>query len=99
MTFSIKDDFRDLRWTNTKPEHLDYPYAQFLFIGQSGIRNAVEPKSKDIKAGKENPEDVLEEIADEDEKRMEHLDGDDSASIFADLQARAKDYPKLQTTF
>ncbi|KAJ0332855.1 hypothetical protein COL5a_001582 [Colletotrichum fioriniae] len=96
---SIKDDFRDLRWTNTKPEHLDYPYAQFLFIGQSGIRNAVEPKSKDIKAGKENPEDVLEEIADEDEKRMEHLDGDDSASIFADLQARAKDYPKLQTTF
>ncbi|EXF84153.1 hypothetical protein CFIO01_05656 [Colletotrichum fioriniae PJ7] len=96
---SIKDDFRDLRWTDTKPEHLDYPYAQFLFIGQSGIRNAVEPKSKDIKAGKENPEDVLEEIADEDEKRMEHLDGDDSASIFADLQARAKDYPKLQTTF
>ncbi|KAK1496612.1 hypothetical protein CTAM01_08250 [Colletotrichum tamarilloi] len=96
---SIKDDFRDLRWTNTKPEHLDYPYAQFLFIGESGIRNAVEPKSKDVKAGKENPEDVLEEIAEEDEKRMEHLSGDDSASIFADLQARAKDYPKLQTTF
>ncbi|KXH37290.1 hypothetical protein CNYM01_01303 [Colletotrichum nymphaeae SA-01] len=96
---SIKDDFRDLRWTNTKPEHLDYPYAQFLFIGQSEFSNAVEPKSKDVKAGKENPEDVLEEIADEDEKRMEHLSGDDSASIFADLQARAKDYPKLQTTF
>ncbi|KXH32899.1 hypothetical protein CSIM01_07526 [Colletotrichum simmondsii] len=96
---SIKDDFRDLRWTNTKPEHLDYPYAQFLFIGQSGISSAVEPKSKDVKAGKENPEDVLEEIAEEDEKRMEHLSGDDSASIFADLQARAKDYPKLQTTF
>ncbi|KAK1635538.1 hypothetical protein BDP81DRAFT_322036 [Colletotrichum phormii] len=97
---SIKDDFRDLRWTNTKPEHLDYPYAQFLFIGQSsGIKNAVEPKSKDVKAGKENPEDVLQEIGDEDEKRMKHLSGDDSASIFADLQARAKDYPKLQTTF
>ncbi|KAL2875619.1 hypothetical protein SGCOL_009238 [Colletotrichum sp. CLE4] len=96
---SIKDDFRDLRWTNTKPEHLDYPYAQFLFIGQSGIENAVEPKSKDVKAGKENPEDVLQEIGDEDEKRMKHLSGDDSASIFADLQARVKDYPKLQTTF
>ncbi|KAK1714556.1 hypothetical protein CaCOL14_007380 [Colletotrichum acutatum] len=96
---SIKDDFRDLRWTNTKPEHLDYPNAQFLFIGQSEFSNAVEPKSKDVKAGKENPEDILEEIADEDEKRMEHLSGDDSASIFADLQVRAKDYPKLQTTF
>ncbi|KXH66564.1 hypothetical protein CSAL01_10738 [Colletotrichum salicis] len=97
---SIKDDFRDLRWTNTKPEHLDYPYAQLLFIGQSsGIKNAVEPKPKDVKAGKENPEDVLQEIGDEDEKRMKHLSGDDSASIFADLQARAEDYPKLQTTF
>ncbi|OHE94087.1 hypothetical protein CORC01_10662 [Colletotrichum orchidophilum] len=100
VVFSIKDDFRDLRWTNTKPEHLDYPNAQFLLIGESsGIKNAVEPKSKDVKAGKEDPEDVLQEIEDEDAKRMEHLSGDDSASIFADLQARAKDYPKLQTTF
>ncbi|KAK1962235.1 hypothetical protein LY78DRAFT_260002 [Colletotrichum sublineola] len=96
----IKDQFRDLRWIPTKPEHLDYVYSQVLMIGESsGIKKAVEPKQKDVKAGKDKPEDVLQEIEDEDTKRMEHLSGDDSASIFADLQARAKDYPQLQTTF
>ncbi|KAK2063133.1 hypothetical protein LY76DRAFT_535488 [Colletotrichum caudatum] len=96
----IKDQFRDLRWMPTKPEHLDYANSQVLMIGESsGIEKAVEPKGKDVKAGKDKPEDVLQEIEDEDSKRMEHLSGDESASIFTDLQARAKDYPKLQTTF
>ncbi|KAK1984755.1 hypothetical protein LZ30DRAFT_779597 [Colletotrichum cereale] len=96
----IKDQFRDLRWMPTKPEHLDYVNSQVLMIGESsGIEKAVEPKQKDVKAGKDNPEEVLQEIEDEDTKRMEHLSGDDSASIFADLQASAKDYPQLQTTF
>lgn len=84
----------------TKPEHLDYANAQVLLIGESsGIEKAVEPKKKDVKQGNDDPETVLQEIEDEDIKRMEHLSGDDSASIFADLQARAKDYPQLQTTF
>jgi len=96
----IKDQFRDLRWMPSKPEHLDYVNSQVLMIGESsGIDKAVEPKQKDVKAGKDKPGDVLQEIEDEDTKRMEHLSGDDSASIFADLQARAKDYPQLQTTF
>ncbi|WQF80587.1 hypothetical protein CDEST_05601 [Colletotrichum destructivum] len=96
----IKDQFRDLRWMPTKPEHLDYANAQVLLIGESsGIEKAVEPKKKDVKQGNDDPETVLQEIEDEDIKRMEHLSGDDSASIFADLQARAKDYPQLQTTF
>ncbi|KAK2041932.1 hypothetical protein LZ31DRAFT_376362 [Colletotrichum somersetense] len=96
----IKGQFRDLRWMPTKPEHLDYVNSQVLMIGESsGIEKAVEPKEKDVKAGKDKPEDVLQEIEDEDTKRMEHLSGDESASIFTDLQARAKDYPKLQTTF
>lgn len=84
----------------SKPEHLDFAHAQILMIGESsGIDKAVEPRKKDVKDGKDDPREVLEEIEDEDTKRMEHLAGDDSASIFADLQARAKDYPKLQTTF
>ncbi|GKT47511.1 uncharacterized protein ColSpa_07692 [Colletotrichum spaethianum] len=96
----IKEQFRDLRWMPTKPEHLDYVNSQVLMIGESsGIEKAVEPKKKDVKAGKDDPEEVLQEMEDEDTKRMEHLSGDDSASIFADLQARAKDYPQLQTTF
>ncbi|WYZ45001.1 hypothetical protein EsH8_VIII_000317 [Colletotrichum jinshuiense] len=100
FTQKIKEEFRDLRWMPSKPEHLDFAHAQILMIGESsGIDKAVEPRKKDVKDGKDDPREVLEEIEDEDTKRMEHLAGDDSASIFADLQARAKDYPKLQTTF
>ncbi|KAJ3962813.1 hypothetical protein N0V92_000501 [Colletotrichum tropicale] len=96
----INKEFRDLRWMPTKPEHLDYANAQILLIGESsGIKKATEPRKKDAKEGNEEPEKVLEQIEDEDTKRMENLAEDDSGAIFADLQARAKDYPKLQTTF
>ncbi|KAH0432249.1 hypothetical protein CcaCcLH18_06604 [Colletotrichum camelliae] len=96
----INKEFRDLRWMPTKPEHLDYANAQILLIGESsGIKKATEPRKKDVKEGNEEPEKVLEQIEDEDTKRMENLAEDDSGAIFADLQARAKDYPKLQTTF
>ncbi|KAK2775762.1 hypothetical protein CKAH01_12718 [Colletotrichum kahawae] len=96
----INKEFRDLRWMPTKPEHLGYANAQILLIGESsGIKKATEPRKKDVKEGNEEPEKVLEQIEDEDTKRMENLAEDDSGAIFADLQARAKDYPKLQTTF
>ncbi|KAI8193112.1 hypothetical protein KHU50_012723 [Colletotrichum sp. SAR 10_65] len=96
----INKEFRDLRWMPTKPEHLDYANAQILLIGESsGIKKATEPRKKDVKEGNEEPEKILEQIEDEDTKRMENLAEDDSGAIFADLQARAKDYPKLQTTF
>lgn len=97
--FRIKEEFRDLRWMPSKPEHLDYANAQILMIGESGLKNATEPRKKDVKEGNEEPKEVLEEIEEEDTKRMEKLADDDSIAIFADLQARAKDYPKLQTTF
>jgi hypothetical protein len=42
---------------------------------------------------------VLEHLEDDDVKRMKHLAEDQSAAIYADLHAQAKDYPKLQTTF
>ncbi|KAL0944707.1 uncharacterized protein CTRU02_202594 [Colletotrichum truncatum] len=96
----IQEEFRDLRWMPSKPEHLDFPNAQILLIGESsGLKKATEPRKKDIKEGNEEPKDVLEEIEDEDTQRMQNLADDDSSAIFADLQARAKDYPKLQTTF
>jgi 6-phosphofructokinase len=80
----------------TEPDHLDFPNAQILLIGESsGVDKAVEPQEKD----KKEPEDVLEELEEEDLERMKHLGGDDSAAIFKDLEAKAKDYPKLQTTF
>lgn len=84
----------------TKPSHLDYVNAQILLIGESsGIQKAVEPQKEDKESGAKEPVEVLEELEEEDLERMKDLPGDDSAAIFADLQARANDYPKLQTTF
>ncbi|KAI6090681.1 hypothetical protein F4821DRAFT_255915 [Hypoxylon rubiginosum] len=95
----VFDGFRALRWTATEPKHLDYPNTQFLLIGESsGLEKATEPQ-KDQKEDQEKPIEELEKLEDEDTHRMEGLQGDDSAAIFADLHARAKEYPKLQTTF
>ncbi|KAI2638699.1 hypothetical protein GGS26DRAFT_542621 [Hypomontagnella submonticulosa] len=95
----VMDEFRALRWLPTQPKHLDFPNTQFLLVGESsGIKKATEPQ-KDQEEGQEKPVEELEKLEDEDTHRMEGLQGDDSAAIFADLHARAKDYPKLQTTF
>ncbi|KAI1260902.1 hypothetical protein F5Y18DRAFT_403583 [Xylariaceae sp. FL1019] len=96
----VQEEFRALRWMPTQPKHLDFVNTQFLLIGESnGIEKATEPQKDDVQEGKEKPEEELEKLEDEDTHRMEDLQGDDSAAIFADLDARAKDYPKLQTTF
>ncbi|KAI1778455.1 hypothetical protein F4818DRAFT_301668 [Hypoxylon cercidicola] len=95
----VLDEFRALRWMGTQPKHLNYPNTQFLLIGESsGIQKATEPQ-KDQEDGQEKPIEELEKLEDEDTHRVEGLQGDDSEAIFADLHARAKDYPKLQTTF
>ena len=41
----------------------------------------------------------MEKLEEEDAERMKGLSEDDSGRIFADLEVRAKDYPKLQTEF
>jgi hypothetical protein len=84
-----------------QPKHLDFANAQFLLVGESGgIEKATEPQKEDEKdASKEKPLEELEQLEDEDTKRMQGLKGDASAAIFADLEVKAKDYPKLQTTF
>ncbi|KAI0836616.1 hypothetical protein F5Y06DRAFT_305075 [Hypoxylon sp. FL0890] len=95
----ILDEFRGLRWVATQPKHLDFPNTQFLLIGESsGIQKATEPQ-KGQEEDQEKPREELEKLEDEDTHRMEGLQGDDSAAVFADLHARAQDYPKLQTTF
>ncbi|RYP61493.1 hypothetical protein DL769_007675 [Monosporascus sp. CRB-8-3] len=94
----IQDEFRSLRWIGTNPKHLDVVKTQFLLIGESsGIQKATEPQRK--AEGNEEPIEELEKLEAEDTRRMEHLKGDDSASIYSDLEVHAKDYPKLQTTF
>ncbi|KAI1283955.1 hypothetical protein F5Y07DRAFT_95098 [Xylaria sp. FL0933] len=96
----VLDEFRSLRWMPSQPHHLDYANTQFLLIGESsGIEKATELQKEDEKEGKENPEEELEKLEDEDAHRMEDLTQDDSTAIFADLGALAKDYPNLKTTF
>lgn len=99
----LKKTFRALRWVPSEPAHLDYARAQFLLIGESsGIDKAVEPqteKQEDEKGNEEKPAEEMEKLEHEDTRRMRHLGGDASAAVFADLHARAGDYPKLQTTF
>ncbi len=101
------DEFRSLRWMGTVPKHLDFANTQFLLIGESsGIEKAVqsatnEDQKKDggDKKDEKEPIEELEDLEDEDTERMQHLSKDGSTAIFADLEAHARDYPKLQTTF
>ena len=84
----------------TQPQHLDFVNTQFLLIGESsGVDAALEPQKADQEQGNEEPLDEMEKLEEEDTKRMKGLGQDDSVSIFTDLEAHAKDYPKLQTTF
>lgn len=59
----------------------------------------MQPQKQDQKEGKEEPEEELVKLEEEDAQRMKDLSGDDAKAIFADLGTSAKDYPKLQTTF
>lgn len=95
----ILEEFRGLRWFPTQPKHLDYVNAQLLLIGERSIGHALEQKSKDEKQDKETPQEVFEELEEEDVKRMKGLEGDASSKVFTDLEARAAEYPKMQTTF
>jgi hypothetical protein len=94
------DEFGALRWVPSQPSHLNFLHAQILMIGESsGIKKAMEPQEEDMKKGKVDPADILEDLNDQDVERMEHLKGDASLAIYADLHTDAENYPKLQTTF
>jgi hypothetical protein len=94
------EEFHTLRWMGTKPKHLDYVNAQVLLVGDSsGIDKALEPQKEDQKDNVKEPAEEMEKLEEEDIERMKALSEDDSGRVFADLEVRAKDYPKLQTTF
>lgn len=82
------------------PKHLDYVNTQFLLVGESsGIEKATELQKADKQQGAQAPKEEMEKLEDEDTHRMQDLAGNDSAAIYADLEASARDYPKVQTTF
>ncbi|KAJ9655934.1 hypothetical protein H2198_005282 [Neophaeococcomyces mojaviensis] len=95
----IQDEFRNLRWMPLQPKHLNYEACQFLMIGEGeqGLDKATEPQEKDIKKDKSAPKDEMEKLEEEDEIRVQHLNGEDA--VFKDLGVDSKSYPGLQTTW
>jgi len=81
------EQFRDRRWMNLLPEHLDYQFTQILFISEkSSIAGNVEE---------------LEKLEEQDEARVNHLKGsfvlcfvlmlgDDA--VFKDLELSKKEF-------
>jgi uroporphyrinogen-III synthase len=75
----IMDDFGGLRWIPIqKSEHLDYPNAQLLVVGegQGEFRGAViADHGSGRDAQEEGPEEELEKLDDEENIRISHLKG------------------------
>jgi len=96
----ILEAFRSRRWMPTQPSHLDFVNTQILLVGESsGLKKALEAPDEDARQRSESPAEEMEKLEEEDAERMEALSEDDAGRIFADLEVRAKDYPKLQTKF
>lgn len=80
----IQDEFRNLRWMPLQPKHLNYEACQFLMIGEGegNLDKATEPQEKDVKNDKSAPKDEIEKLEEEDEARVEHLNGKSAAITF-----------------
>ncbi|KAK5137980.1 hypothetical protein LTR08_005777 [Meristemomyces frigidus] len=91
----IMEEFGNLGWLPTTPEHLNYPNAQILLIGESSGLDALDGDKKD--GAKETALEEIEKLEHEDELRVEHMQGDDT--VFVDLGISKKDYPKVMTTW
>ncbi|KAJ5154484.1 uncharacterized protein N7500_009923 [Penicillium coprophilum] len=95
---SVLAKFEDLRWVPMQPEFLDYPNSQFLMIGEAQNHLGKAASSEGGKqAHEEEPGQELEKLEDENEHRVDALQGDET--IYEDLGFHAKNYPKLATTW
>lgn len=67
-----------------QPKHLDYENTQFLIIGHNepALEKASVQQPDDEKQAKDTPQEELEKLDAEDEFRVQHLKGDNSAYIF-----------------
>ncbi|KAF1817105.1 hypothetical protein P152DRAFT_504494 [Eremomyces bilateralis CBS 781.70] len=91
----IMEEFRGRKWLPVgRPEHLDYSNSQVLLIGEG----------KDSFAGAiptngeyQTAEDEILRLDEEEEARIEHLNGDDT--IFDDLHVSKQEFPALKSTW
>lgn len=72
----VREKFGDLRWVPLEPEFLEYPNSQFLMIGEA--QNSL-GKAATAEGGKqpheEEPGQELEKLEQENEHRVEALQG------------------------
>ena len=96
---SIIDDFGTRSWMPARPEHLDYANAQVLLIGEDLDGSAALEQGEQQKGdGADNTTgEEIYKLEDEDEKRIEHLHGNDS--VFDDLGISHKEYSSVPTTW
>lgn len=72
----IIEKFRGLRWIPLEPEFIDYANAQFILIGSSGdFEHGTMPQKDDERAEKDTPAEEMENLAEENGIRIEHLKG------------------------
>merc|ERR1712187_40186 len=95
----IREKFADYRWVPLEPVFINYPNAQFLMIGEAqdelGKAAIAEPGGK--RENQEQPGEELEKLEQENEERIEALQGD--ATVYQDLGLDAKNYPQVPTTW
>jgi hypothetical protein len=77
----IIEEFRGLAWSEVKPKYLDHEYCQILLIGEDSGKG-VEPTTKNEKHNKETPQEEIDQLEHEDELRVEHLHGKQTAISF-----------------
>jgi hypothetical protein len=92
----IMNDFGGLAWMPVhKSEYLDYPNAQLLLIGEGQDKFGSALEGVDDK--KDDPEQELEKLEDEDQIRVQALHNEDA--VFEDLHIKKGDYPEVKTTW
>jgi hypothetical protein len=84
----IIEEFRGLAWSEVKPKYLDHEYCQILLIGEDSGKG-VEPTTKNEKHNKETPQEEIDQLEHEDELRVEHLHGKQTAISFYLVRSNA----------
>lgn len=72
----MREKFGDLRWVPLQPEFIEYPNAQILMIGGATDSWGKAATAEGVKQPDEpEPGQELERLAEENEHRVEHLEG------------------------
>jgi hypothetical protein len=83
------DEFGKRRWAPLQPKHLNYKNAEVLLIGENDIPRREEAHKDAVHE--------LEDLEEEDIKRVDHLGGDDA--VFADLELDRQEFEGIASNW